>query len=371
MKKKQIIQISSIFAFVLALLLLVSNVLCYQCSADEARLKLFYNEEKNSLNLMLFGASSVRTDFIPTKAYENHGITSYNYCINAMPLPTTKYMIAEALQYQSPEIIVIDINGITYCNKQFTETQSVAFTETMKHSTNRNEALLDIYDGSRTWEDDISFIKYHKNIINLGQCINYASFYQNYGDNASILKGYSTYATTVEDFTNFNIINPNDITDFQTFNDYEIESINSLLDYCDSIKNDVKVVFSRFPRITTFNNNEWEIPYVNSFAKIIKDRGFDYIDFYNHMQDFDLNYSTDFSDFTHLNIFGAEKFTEYLCDYLKTNYNLTANCNNSKWDTCVEYANQFYEVIKKSTLKKEFIEFYEFDLAKKYNIFGV
>ena len=76
MKKKIILQLSVLVAFVVALLLFISNVLCYQCSSDEARLKLFYNEEKNSMNLMLFCSSSVRADFITTKAYETFGITS-------------------------------------------------------------------------------------------------------------------------------------------------------------------------------------------------------------------------------------------------------------------------------------------------------
>ena len=288
-----------------------------------------------------------------------------------MPLPAVQYMIKEALQYQSPEIIIIDINGITYCSQSFTETKSPAFTDTIKEGKIRDEAILDIYNGNRSWEDDIPFIKYHKNIFRLDTCIAYASYYQEFGNKATILKGYTSNPTKVEDYSLTELVDPSTITEYAVFTEYENEISTKLLDYCDTIKDEVKIIFTRLPRLTIKNFNENEIPLINSFVKMIEERGFDFVDFYYDMQNFNIDLSLDFNDETHLNIFGALKFTDYLCEYLIDNYSLSNGFIDEKWDTCVEYANQYFEDLKLSTINREGKEFYELDLAKTYNVFGV
>ena len=74
---KKVISLSSIVLVIILTFTFISTALSSQCSPDEARLKLFYNEKENSMDMVLIGSSAVRADFIPTKAYENYGIRSF------------------------------------------------------------------------------------------------------------------------------------------------------------------------------------------------------------------------------------------------------------------------------------------------------
>ena len=308
---------------------------------------------------------------MPTKAYENYNIKSYNYGVNHMPLPATKYMIEEVLQYQSPQTILIDINGITYCSESFTETKAGLFTDSMRMGENKTNAMNDLFGTSRNWEDEIPFVKYHNNIFYLAQCLSYKKCYERYGNKATILKGYTTNPTTIKDFSDAKLLDPNTITEVAVLNDYEQKTVDELLDYCDSIKDKTQIVFVRFPRHTIKNFSEWEMPYINAMQQEVEDRGYPYVDFYDYIEDYNIDLTKDFNDDTHLNIFGAEKFTNFVCEYLIANHGLVASADNDKWDQCVSYANEYYEYIKESTINKEKEEMYEFKLAKTLGVYGV
>lgn len=372
MKKliKPLLQVFSLLLVVVATIVFVSNFLSFQCSSDEARLKLFYNEEEDSFDVLLFGSSSVRAGFIPTKAYENYGITSFDYCVNHMPMPTLPFMIEEALSTQSPKLIIIDINSITYCNKETTHTKSVGFTDVIKNGKNKEEAIKALSDDI-SWEDEITFVKYHKNVYSLSKCIKYGTYYGLYGNNKTILKGYTTNPVKITPFPEEKVIDHQLMTDVAEFNEYESECVENLIDYCETIKDKTKILFTRFPRPTIKNLNEWEIAYINAMENILVDAGFDFVDFSDYLDEMGIDMLNDFTDETHFNIFGAEKFTAYLSEFMLMNYNLPTHEDLEDWDKCVEHANQYYEFIQEETLKETKRECFEFDLAKKYKIFGV
>ena len=369
MKKLRFLAIPVIAIFLVALIVFIDSTMGFQCSSDEARLKLFYNEKKDSLTTVFFGSSSVRADWIPTIAYEESGFTSYDYTINHMPLPAIKFMIEEVMQTQSPELIIIDINGITYCNREFTEKNSANFTNSIKDGENKNNALSYLFK-DYTWENEIGFIKFHRNYHNLSLCFKFRDYYERYGTNVSILKGYTTNQTLIEPFESESILDYKTVAERRQFNKYEQKSVEDLLDYCDKINNKTNILFVRLPRITIENNNDMEIEYINTFADMIAERGYDYINNYDMIEAAGIDLMTDFCDNTHLNHFGAEKFTRYFSNYLLTKYDLKQEVNE-KWNKCCEYANQYYEVIKEYTLNGVGRHCYEFNLAEKLNKFGV
>jgi|GEM_PF-2641626 len=384
MKKAHIIQLTSIVAFLVALILFINNTLTFQCSSDEVRLKLFYNEKENTMDVMLFGSSAVRAGFMPTRAYEVEGFTSYNYGVNHMPLPAAKYLITEAMQYQNPELIIIDINGITYCSEDFTETKSAPLINSIKDGENREAAKAELYGGTMSWEDEIPFVKFHKNLFRIKKCLRYKDYYEKYGTNATVLKGYTTNPVEIIDFSEKTLIDPNDPEyallgpddpDYdkkvKKFNKYEQKAVDDLLDFCDSIKDETQILFARFPRLTVAGNDEWELKYINAMEIEIVNRGYTYVDFYDYMDEANLDLAQDFNDNTHLTVFGAEKFTEFLAGYITDNYTLDIAGAKSDWNKCVTYANQYYELAKEATLINEGREYYEFDLARQLNVFGV
>ena len=55
---------------------------------------------------------------------------------------------------------------------------------------------------------------------------------------------------------------------------------------------------------------------------------FNYIDFNENLIEIGLKSETDFYDQRHLNCYGAEKFTQYLHNFLRYNYNLGKEKNH-------------------------------------------
>lgn len=366
MKTKHFVQLGVIVAFVVAFLLIFSNLLQYQCTADEIRMNLYYNEQQNSFDVMLYGPSAVRAGFIPTKAYENYGITSYNYAINSAPFPIIQYMLEESLRSQSPKVIVIDINSITYCNKEYTSSNAVAFTENIKNDTIKQKINKNVLNKEEKLEDNFALYNYHSNWQNMGECLNYKNFFDNYGTKSSILKGYTTYYAGVYQFNPSDLIDTTTITQKAEFNAYELQAVNSLFDYCDTIKENIKIVFAKLPRLTLKNNNEHEVPYINTLEQMIVQKGYTFINYATKMQEIGIDPTKHFADFTHLNHFGAEIFTNYLCESLIANYALTPSHGdqNEHWQFCVSVANEFYKEVKNATTLNNKKEYGELTLFK-------
>lgn len=380
MKKivKPILQVFSIALVVTALLIFISNMLSFQCSSDEARLRLYYNEKENSMNILLFGSSSVRAGFIPTLAYEEYGYTSYDYCVNHMPLAATEFMVKEAMSTQSPDLIVIDINGITYCNKESTNAKSVSFTDNIKEGQNKIDALRALNEDV-TWENQIPFIKYHKNIYAIGKCIKYGSYYEKYGSNKTVLKGYTTNPTNIANFEENDILDHREVEEVAEFNEYETKWVNRLLDFCETIDDETEILFVRFPRPMVKNLNEWEVPYINAMEEEIKARDFKFVDLTDYLftdyqgREMGIDFTKDLTDETHFNHYGAVKFTRFFCEYIESEYpNVDKVENLADWDKCVELANEFYQnVVLPETDNETHREYYEFKLAQYHKKYGV
>ena len=366
---KKVISLSSIVLVIILTFTFISTALSSQCSPDEARLKLFYNEKENSLDMVLIGSSAVRADFIPTKAYENYGIRSFDSTIDHMPLAATEFMIEEVLKYQTPEVLVIDINGITYCDEATTEEKSRGFVDCLRQGKNKDNAYNSLYKDAN-WEDELPFIKYHSNYNSLVKCLKFKDLYERYGSNATLLKGYTSNPTNVYKKEQEDLLDPSTITKKQEFNEYELHVTTRVLNYCDQVKDEVKIIFVRMPRLTVLNESEEEIPFINTFADMITARGYEYLDFCSDYANY-VDGATDFNDRTHLNIFGAEKFTNYFCELIETKHQFNKEARSEDWNKCVELANEYYKLAKESTLEKERKEFYELDMAKTLKVYGV
>ena len=100
------------FGVILALILiLLSNFLMVGNLLDGIRIRGFYMEPKNSLDVVTLGASETYTSISPGLLWKDYGFTSYNYSIAGNPISLMKTQIKEVLKHQNPRIIVIEVNG--------------------------------------------------------------------------------------------------------------------------------------------------------------------------------------------------------------------------------------------------------------------
>ena len=68
----------------------------------------FYKMEKDTLDVLFFGASVAVNSFSPQELYNNFGITSYNLGSEQQSIFLSYFWLKEALTYQSPKVVVLD-----------------------------------------------------------------------------------------------------------------------------------------------------------------------------------------------------------------------------------------------------------------------
>ena len=91
---------------------------------------------------------------------------------------------------------------------------------------------------------------------------------------------------------------------------------------------------------------------MNSAIKILIENNLDVINF-NTLEEFNKNidYSHDFYDYGHLNVYGATKYTLYFSKYLKERYDLPDHRDDQKYKSWDEEYESFKGQYKKLTNK--------------------
>ena len=103
------------------------------CHADHnrQRLKAFYLEDDNSLDVVFMGASEAYSDIAPGHIYDKYHLTSYIFATQSNSILNYKAQLKNILSKQNPGLVVIELNGALYDDND---------NETTKESNLRNYA---------------------------------------------------------------------------------------------------------------------------------------------------------------------------------------------------------------------------------------
>lgn len=74
----------------------------------------FRQEEADSLDVLFFGSSVVYCDVVPAVIWQQSGLTSYVMAGPEQPLPVTYHYIRQAVRTQSPQAVVVELNGLFF-----------------------------------------------------------------------------------------------------------------------------------------------------------------------------------------------------------------------------------------------------------------
>ena len=326
MKNKRTIIITIISALILVSILgfyLLQGFVDTANSGKGQVFKSFYNEEPDSLDGVYFGASSVARYWVPALAFEETGITIPSLATTAQPFVMTKHMMKEAKKTQDDAIFIIELRCI-YKDPSYTEEEEIRrATDNLKPSISRMIAIKDSLDdldaGGNTIEGSALAVYFPalesvKRILNGKLTIGEVSFQKDIEE--SPYKGFRLDDQTFQQFevpeSQYNT------TDKVPLDPAGEEILNDLLDYCDSIDNEVLFV------VSPYSADKSTYPEVNTAIDIIENRGHAV---YNMaidemVKDIGIDWTTDFYNSKHTNRLGAEKYTRFLAEYLAEHYHL-------------------------------------------------
>lgn len=351
-KSKKVTKTRIIISF-LAFLVCAGLVFCYlnkvfsmgDNDINRQTFKGFYAEEENTIDAIYFGTSASNRYFIDPIAYEKEGMAIYTVATMGMPMFFIPDLMEEVQKTQDPKLYIIELRWVIKDKEQITDAHIRRVVDNLKLSSTKMNAIdtaMDYMDGSKGMLGDISdnridylipILKYHGRLSQ--EKIVPGDFKLTSTKNET--KGYCMSASTTKQVNQF----PGKITDKRApLSEIAERSLNYTLDACDSLDDDVQVLFVLSP----YCCKSGQKPVFNTAIDMVKDRGYEVIDF-NTSEMYDtlgLDFDKDYYNSKHVNYIGAEKYTNYLTDYLAAHYDLP----NHKGEAGYESWDESYETYK-------------------------
>jgi len=275
-------------------------------------MKGFYKEPKNSLDVVFMGNSDVYRGVSPIVLWDEYGIVSYNYVSSGQRMWTAYYMMEEALKYQKPKLIVLNMDS-SFNESQSSESNYRKAFDNMKFGVNKIKAITDpVFKNSKN--EMLSYIfpitRYHSRWSELEE-IDFKKAFEN---EKFSYKGMDVTIEQKAYEDGYSYMNKDDSKEKieENCNKY----LNKMIELCKS--NNIELLLI-------------ELPSAESWSKDLSDRTQEFADEHNltfldlnlHGDEFEFDWQTDTSDGgDHLNVYGATKVSKYLGNYIRQNYNI-------------------------------------------------
>ena len=258
-------------------------------------------EQADSIDALVLGDSDSMTSISPMELWKSIGATSYVCGQSGQRISEAYYMLKHALDYQSPQIVLLETNMLF----RYTNTPDVLRSS--------------ISDTAMYYLPVIQYHNLWKNVVN-----------------DQIPEGWQSYKGFV--------IRPG-VAEYskgsymkKTRKEAEIPAITSW--YLDKIrklceKRGIQLLL--YTSVSPVNHNYKRY---NAVLKYAGKHGIPYLDFNQKLKELGIDWKNDTLDKgDHLNLSGAHKITSYLSAYLKEQYTLPDHRGDEKyksWDTMAE-----------------------------------
>ena len=349
---KRIIKIVALFVAVLVTSLFLQQFILIHYDSNRLRLEGFYLEEKNTIDVGLIGSSEVYASFAPGMAYEKFGFTSFDYA-SASCTPTASItQVKEMMDQQSPKLILMEVNAFLYgVDSQgvdvnaFKDSSIRNYIDNIPMSDNKKAFLDEYIEKDQHIEYYLPLIKYHSAYNDMPDSFKYmrACFEQKLRGN-TILKGFKTRTRVfqpLQKLYNKEIQTDNKKAPLSPTAEAEMKK---LLDYCKKEK--INIVFFRAPHMID-ENTVTRSERTNTLEELITKNGFDFYNFERNYTKLGIDLKNDFYNYVHLNIYGCEKFTEYLGKLLVDKYNIgrtqLTEKQEKKWNNAAKSFRKLYD----------------------------
>lgn len=324
--------IITVLVFVAAICICM-RVLVLKSEDGIKQMESFYLQEENTVDALLVGSSHIYCDVNTGILWDEYGISAYDLGGAEQPYWNTYYFLKEALKYQTPKVIVLDVTipGIRSVEYQ-PEVWSVTNLYGIRWNKNRIDATRASTEGDVIFNRVINpFNTMHTrydelkkdDFVDENRSINYKGF-----DMREAIVPFE-----MQDMSEENEVLP--------ITEKEEEYLRKIINLTKEKNIPLLLVSVPFP-VQRYENAQ---KIYNYEFEIAEKEGVSYIDFNKgHYDKIGLDFEKDFADEFHLNTTGNEKFTKYLGNLLVEQYKLDDHRGDAKyssWD--VDALNQRQE----------------------------
>lgn len=278
---------------------------------DSGYYKTTFMENADDIDVLFLGTSHMINAVFPMELWNNYGIASYNMAGHDNKMPDSYWVMMNALDYSSPELIVLDCLGISNTEKT-TENHLHGSMDSFRLSKNKINAINDLFtDTLKKREYLFDFSLYHNRWSELMQ--------DDFKKQENVLYGGEPrIAVAVPgEMANINEIEK------QTIDTYGTSYLRKIIEGCQDRDIDILLTYLPFPA------NEGNVNESLIVEDIAREYGINYLNFLRmDIVDFDTDC---YDENSHLNPSGAEKVTRYIGNYIQSNYGMEDNRENESY----------------------------------------
>ncbi len=338
--RRRAVKIASlILALAVSLWFLQTFVLC-NAGHNTERVRGFYLEDENSLDVVFVGSSEVYCCYSPALAYKECGFTSYPYATESNTVLNFKAIYEEIMRTQNPKLIVFEINGAIYGDENIGRDASLRrVVDNMPFNENREE-LINSVATSDQLEYYIPFIKYHGSWDNLPNTWSWSlAVIRDQLRGYNLLKGVKNKTEIFRPKTR--VYTASQMSSRMPLFSKSDKGLHDFLNYLEEKNVDKdKILFVRVPHVNTDENRSRYLR-GNTVGDVVKSYGYDFVSFEVEDPEIGTDVHHDFYNLEHMNIYGQQKFSKYFSHYLQKRYDLSPTKLTAKqkeiWDKTVPY----------------------------------
>ncbi len=313
MKKRIIVGVCACLVVVLLLGFLQALVMPKYIQNPEGLLTGEYYSEAGNHDVIFIGDCEVYESFVPAVLWEKHGISSYVRG-SAQQLAWQSYhILRETFEYEKPKAVVFNVLALKYG-----EPQSEAFNRMTLDSMKMSEYKLDAIRDSMTDDENmldylLPLLRFHSRIGELES----DDFKYIFSTKKVSHSGYLMQTGIVP-------MAEGDIDEGRTLLDYTLPA--AAMDYLEKMRvlceeNGSELILIKSP------TNSWAYWWYDEWDEQIREyaaeKNLTYYNFIEAADEIGIDYTTDTYDAgVHLNVYGAEKLTDYFGELLANNHGM-------------------------------------------------
>lgn len=281
----------------------------------------YYDEEKDH-DVIIIGDCEVYENISPITLWEEYGITSYIRGSAQMLLWHSYYILEETLKYEKPDVVIFNVLAMKY-----NEPQAEAYNRMLLDGMKLSSTKINAIKASMTEEESmISYLaplfRFHSRWDDLSA----EDFKYMFGVPKVSHNGY-LMRCDVKPLEGLPAYRPPEFTDFGENAYAYLDKITALCK-----ENNIELLLIKSPSVYPHWYDEWD----QQIVDYASENGLQYVNTLKLQSDIGIDMSTDTYDAgKHLNLYGAEKFSRWLGQYLRDTYNVKDHRSDS--EICARY----------------------------------
>lgn len=304
---------------------------------DHSGLAYIY-DNRNYYDVIFVGTSITITNLSNEELYLNHGIAGVTIGEPSQATYLSYYSLEEALKYQTPAVVVFDVNSLFYTeddlitNVGYSEHHHLHYSfDNMKTNLTKYRAFCqakEIIPELDFWNYFSKIYYNHSNWENLSQGnFNRESDKMIMNGNLMLLSFQGGSDNVEEEYTE-------DVVEIPEIN---LQYLYKMIELC----NEKNISFVLARGGGSFSEGKY-----NTLNNLSREYGIPYLDLSDYKEDAGIDMAMDCVDGTHFNVLGAQKWTNVIGEYLKNHYVLPDRRQDAKYDSYREKETFYRQTLK-------------------------